>query len=117
MYEIEIFSQLIFHTCIQFFFFVLQQFQQQKFDIVMVITTFSVGLVNLLIYCYLGKSATESHGKMSDCIYYNIKWYKLSIELQKHFILMIKNMQKPIYYHGFGVIYLNLETFTKASVN
>lgn len=71
---------------------------------------------NLLIYCYLGKLASESYEKMSDCVY-NIKWYKLAAGLQKYFILMIANMEIPIYYHGFGVVDLHLETFSKVSWN
>lgn len=54
--------------------------------------------------------ATESFAKMSDSLY-DSDWHKLPIGLQKYFILMIANTQKPIYYHGFGVTILNLETF------
>lgn len=75
----------------------------------MAMTTGLVGIANLFIYCYLGKLSTESYAKMADCVY-NI------IGLQKHYILMIANMQKPLYYHGFGVIYLELETFTRVSL-
>lgn len=42
-------------------------------------------------------------------------WYKLPIALQKVYMLMMMNVQKPLNYHAFGVIYLNLETFTKVS--
>ena len=78
-------------------------------------TAILIVITNLLIYCYLGKLATETYEKMSDCVY-KMDWHELLIDLKKYFILLIKNMQKPLYYHGFGVIYLNLETFTKVSI-
>lgn len=81
----------------------------------MAVTAVLVGTSNLLMYCYLSKLATDSYAKMSDCVYNKITWYELPIGLQKYFVLMIQNMQQPLNYHGFGVIYLNLETFTKVS--
>lgn len=92
--------------------FVTQQVQQHSFDVFMAIWTLLIGMVSILIYCYLGKISTESYEEMSDCVY-KMKWYVLPIELQKFFILMIANMEKSLQYHGFGVIDLNLETFTK----
>lgn len=43
-------------------------------------------------------------------------WHKLPTELQKYFILMIRNMQKPLYYHGFEVARLDLQMFSKVSM-
>lgn len=85
-------------------------------NLVTPVTTTGMGMTMLLIYCYLGKVATESFAKMSDCVY-NMKWYELPVNLQKYVILMIMYMQKPLYYHGHGVIYVNLETFTKVNNN
>lgn len=67
-------------------------------------------------YCYFGFLATESFGKMSDCIYNDIDWQKIPIELKKYIILMIANMQRPLYYHGFNVVTLELNTFCRVSV-
>lgn len=92
-----------------------QQFQQHSIDVILAMTTASVTVTNLLIYCFFGKLATESFAKMSDCVY-NMDWHELPIGLQKYLILMIANMQKPLYFHGFGVINLNLETFTKVRI-
>lgn len=47
---------------------------------------------------------------MPVCLY-NLDWRKFPIKLQKYFILMIANMQKPLNYHGFGVVCLDLMTF------
>lgn len=70
----------------------------------------SIALSNLFLNCYLGKVSTESFQKMSVCLY-ETEWCKLRVELQKYFIIMIANTQKPLYYDGFSVITLNLETF------
>lgn len=47
---------------------------------------------------------------MADCLY-ECNWLELSPELQKYLVIVIRNIQKPIYYHGFGVAVLNLVTF------
>lgn len=52
---------------------------------------------------------------MSDCVF-EMNWPELPNGLQKYIILMIENMQKPLYYHGFGIVNLDLETFAKVSV-
>lgn len=46
-----------------------------------------------------------------------MNWYALPIGLQKSFRLITENMQNPIYYHGFGVIKLDLQTFAKVKFN
>lgn len=68
----------------------------------------------LFLYCYYGKVASESCEKMADCLY-GSNWRKLSIKLQKYVILMIADMQKPIYYHGFGFFNLDLKIFIAVS--
>lgn len=73
-----------------------------------------IGSSNLFLYCYFGKLATESYAKMSVCLF-ECNWRSLSVKLQKYIIVMIANAQLPMYYHGFGVAILNLETFTKVS--
>lgn len=71
----------------------------------------ALGVSNLFSYCYYGKIAMESFSKMPDC-FYECNWQELPVNLQKYFILMIENMQKPIYYHGFGVFVFDLENFS-----
>lgn len=67
----------------------------------------------LFIYCYFGKIATNSFAKMSDFVYLKMKWHNLPIKLQKYVILMIGNMQQPIFYHGFYVAVVDLNTFIR----
>lgn len=43
---------------------------------------------------------------------YDSNWPELTFELQKYFILMIENSQRPLQYTGFGLSILNLETFS-----
>lgn len=91
-----------------------KQFQSDNFGFIMSCIMFSAGLSVIFIYCVFGKLATESLLSMSDRLYES-NWCELPVDFQKHFILMIQNTQKPLFYHGFGVAVLNLETFTKAS--
>lgn len=59
--------------------------------------------------------ASESHKKISDCVY-DMTWYKVNTQLQKYFLLMIANMQKPLFYHGFEIVDLDLRTFIRVSI-
>lgn len=67
--------------------------------------------MNLFFYCFYGKSATEYYLNFADLLFQS-KWYELPNKLQKSIIIMIGNAQQPLYYHGFNIAYLNLETFT-----
>lgn len=51
---------------------------------------------------------------MSTCLFES-NWYKLPSELRKLYIIALINAQKPQHYNGFGIIDLNLETFSKVS--
>lgn len=56
--------------------------------------------------------ATESYATIADSLY-ECNWYELSPKLQKYLTIMITNAQGPMFYHGFGVAVLNLETFNR----
>lgn len=71
-----------------------------------------VALANLFLYCYFGKMASESYENMSESLYES-NWLCLPVDLQKHFIVMIANVQRPIFYHGFKIVNMDLETFTR----
>lgn len=104
--------QLLFQLVVLFRF---KKFQHFDFDVSSALSTVSVGMTNLLVYCYFGKMTTDSYRKMSDCVF-EMNWPELPNQLQKFIILMIENMQRPLYYHGFGIVNLDLETFAKVSV-
>lgn len=80
------------------------------FIVLTVSLTSSIGMSTLLLYCYYGKLATDSYEKTPSLVF-EMDWYKQSYKVQQYLILMIANMQKPIYYHGFEVVKLDLETF------
>lgn len=60
--------------------------------------------------------ATESYEQMADRLFES-KWPDLPVYLQKYFIVMIANTQKPIYYHGFGVANMKMETFCGVNIS
>lgn len=74
----------------------------------------SVSASNLFLYCYYGKSSTEISLKYADYLYES-NWIELPNDLKKYFILMITSMERPLFYHGFHVVRLNLETFAAVS--
>lgn len=83
-------------------------------SLIILLIVVSVASFNTFLYCYFGKIATESYEKMADCLFES-NWLELPVQLQKYFILMIGNSHRSLYYHGFGLAVLRLETF--ASVN
>lgn len=105
------FSTLFSHRLI---FYEFQQSKQIDSSFFMLLIGFSAGISNLFVYCYFGKLATDSFQKMADYLYES-NWHELPINLQKEFVVMILNTQKPLHYTGFGIAVLNLETFLKVS--
>lgn len=49
---------------------------------------------------------------MSDLLFES-EWHRIPVNLQKYVILMIADMQRPVFYHGFRIAVLDLETFAK----
>lgn len=94
------------------FLYPFQQLQHMNVNMTIVVHAFFAISMTPFLYCYFGKSATDSYAKMADRLFES-DWQKLPIELQKYLILMIANMQRPLYYHGFGIAALDLETFIK----
>lgn len=92
-----------------------QLMQNIGFGILFVLMLVSINILNLFLYCFFGKMATDSFKEMSICLY-KTNWQNLPIDLQKFVVLMIGNAQRPLYYHGFGVAILDLETFTKVRI-
>lgn len=48
-------------------------------------------------------------------ILYDTDWPEVNADSQKMIIIMIKYSQQPMYHQSFGVVVLNLETFTRVS--
>lgn len=61
--------------------------------------------------CDFGDKITYQLTAVSD-LYFELSWYHLPVDLQKYFILMIMNAEKPVYLEGF-VIQCTREVFKK----
>lgn len=70
--------------------------------------------LTLYLYCYYGKYATDSYASYANCLY-NSNWIILPLNFQKLFVVMIGHAQQPLFYHGYGMVELNLETFARVS--
>lgn len=113
----QLIAWMIFFQILLFFFLLLfQQLKHIDFSFTILVMAFFTGILNLFVYCYYGKQATESFEEMGNCLFES-NWYELPVNFQKNVRFMIQNMQKPIYYHGFGMAILNLTTFTKVMSN
>lgn len=71
-----------------------------------------VSLSTLFLYCYFGEVATGCFGNVAHVLYES-NWLHLPFNLQKYFILVIGNAQRPLNYHGFKIAILNLNTYLK----
>lgn len=67
---------------------------------------------NLFLYCFYGHSAHDVYFKLSKH-YFEANWLSLSPDLQKFFVMLIANAQRPLFYHGSSLAHLNLNTFLK----
>lgn len=74
----------------------------------------AVSLSTLFLYCYFGQVATDCYEGMANTLYES-NWLHLPSNLQKYFVLMIANAQIPENYHGFGIAFLNLNTYLRVS--
>lgn len=66
---------------------------------------------NLYFYCYGGDVATRNFAQYADSLF-NVDWYKTPNHLQKFFILMIAETQRPLRFEGYRIIDINLNAFT-----
>lgn len=93
-------------------FIFAQQFRHLDAFVIVIFLASSLTMTYLFFYCYFGKLSAESFEKMADCVY-EMRWQMLPLRLQKYVVVMIENTQKPLYYHGFKIIKLQLNTFVK----
>lgn len=89
-----------------------KELQHFGFGMFTVLLSGCSGIFNLFVYCLFGQLATENYFDMANCVYES-NWQELPNEYQKYLVLIISNAQIESNYHGFGMIYLNLDTFTK----
>lgn len=74
-----------------------------------------VGTTTSYFYCFYGRLTIDSYARMADLLFES-DWQKLPVNLQKYVTLMIADMQRPVYYHGFGILVLDLETFANVRI-
>lgn len=71
-----------------------------------------VSALSMFLYSFFGQLTKETYMDIVD-VYYESNWLNLPLDLKKSFVVMIANAQRPICYDGFGVAFLNLDTFLK----
>lgn len=74
----------------------------------------AISTTNLYLYCYGGASITAVCLKYSDTIF-AMDWYIMPVDVQKYLILMIRSGNQRLVLTGYGILKLNLETFTSVS--
>lgn len=94
--------------------FITQIVQDMGIELFLIIFGVSLSALTLFYYCYHGQSATDYLAAFADCLY-GSEWMNLSTMLQKPFVFMIAHAQIPRQYHGYGIVSLNLETFSKVN--
>lgn len=92
--------------------FDLQAIQNPSADLFILLIGTGVSVLNLFVYCYYGAVATENCLQFASSMYES-NWYKLPTNLQFFIIMKLRNTQRPLYYRGWKLISLNLDTFCK----
>lgn len=90
-----------------------QQIHNLDLEVFFVLCLSTIALINLFVYCYFGKIGTDSFASMPDSLYVEMNWRNLKPKLQMYVVLMIRNMQKPVFYSGFSVTVMDLNTFIR----
>lgn len=96
------------------FFLFVQKGRNFDFDTIILIVVAVTNPSWMFLHCFLGKMVTDRYDELSNDLYQS-KWYNLPVELQKYFILMLANTQKPLFFDGLGIYVLDLETFASVS--
>lgn len=99
---------------IHYLYLYLQKLRQFDIGVIFLVVGAVIGMLNLFLYCYFGEMSTECYEKISNCLYES-NWLDLPRDKQKYFILMIGNLQRPLYYHGFDIAVLNLQTYSQVN--
>lgn len=85
-------------------------------DAVMVIMVATTNILWIYLHCYLGKSVTERYDALPDHLFHS-RWYGLSMQMQKYFVLLLANTQEPLAFHGLGMFTLDMGAFSAVSCN
>lgn len=75
----------------------------------------SISIFTLFLYCYFGEMATGNFEEMADQLY-ETNWPDFPVKFKKSIIVMIGNMQRNYYYHGFGLVNMDLAFFITVSI-
>lgn len=69
----------------------------------------------IFIYCFLASKITALLEMFEDVANQSV-WYKYPIELRKAIIFINCLTQKQNHFHGFGLLYCNMQTFASVSI-
>lgn len=81
--------------CLVFLLFIFQQLKYINSDIIIPLMSIVTSCANLFLYLYYGITSTQSFESMVNCLHES-NWQDLPVELQKYFVIMIVNSQRPI---------------------
>lgn len=120
IHKSSILSCLYFAFFILFFYWIIylfvpnQAMKHPDLNFFMILMSLLVSSANLYFYCYYGNRSTNDFAQMAQLLFES-NWNEQSVEIQKFFKMMISNAQRPLFYHGFHIVHLNLETYLKVS--
>lgn len=90
---------------------ILQAMKMIDLDMLaMIVIGVLMSISTVYLYCFIGSLTTDHFFRYGD-ISYESQWYK-PIDLQKSVQLIIADAQRPIIFHGFHIIELNIPGFT-----
>lgn len=89
----------------------LQAMRRLDLSLLSLIIACTLSISTVFLYCYIGSLTTEQFHCFGD-VSYESEWYELPVKQQKFILLIITDARRPLVFHGFNIISLNLWVFT-----
>lgn len=68
-----------------------------------------ISFVFVSLFCELGELISEQYEKV-DLQLFECKWYRFPIQIQRELVIVIANVQQPVYIYGYGNVLCTRDT-------
>lgn len=89
--------------------FILQKTKAGAFVVYVSLNSAMLQMALIWFFCYYSAIVSTRLSQVAD-VAYSICWYQFSISLQKRILMMIRQSNRHVFYHGFGIMKCNMET-------
>lgn len=73
-------------------------------------------LTIMYFFCYIAEDVCNKFEEIGNSIY-QLNWFHYPPSVQKSLLIIIRQTQRPIRFHGYNVIFCDMPTFAKVIEN